>query len=336
MARSMFGTGPKLPNGTAPPKLPAGSPSPKLPLKATLKATPTATALPDDTARRPKKQLSCSQLPPTPRAVQGFCDTSNASAAKAELPRQSSWESKQLPTSPKLLLEPRPSQEPRGSGENAGTLTRDSCGSSAASPAHGVVGKLAKVSQKAKSGTGSLCTSQEMDGGTDLPAGPSAEPAAAEDSKPAKLKSSLLASAGLEPSSTTSPPPAKKLALSAKKVSLSICPETSAGALCLLSWCLCWGQAQSECWVSCEAKGGQGEPLSPRAAAVALPSLWVGVRGQAPAVVCIPAWCRARGSGRLTRTEGWWCPSLRRGGLASRLGAACPLGRGRAGDVPPP
>ncbi|XP_075297292.1 ubiquitin carboxyl-terminal hydrolase 36 [Opisthocomus hoazin] len=213
VARSMFGTGPKLPNGTAPPKLPAGSPSPKLPLKA----TPTATALPDDTARRPKKQLSCSQLPPTPRAVQGFCDTSNASGAKAELPRQSSWESKQLPSSPKLLLEPRPSQEPRGSGENAGTLTRDSCGSSAASPAHGVVGKLAKASQKAKSGTGSLCTSQEMDGGTDLPAGPSAEPAAAEDSKPAKLKSSLLASAGLEPSSTTSPPPAKKLALSAKK-----------------------------------------------------------------------------------------------------------------------
>ncbi|XP_075575743.1 ubiquitin carboxyl-terminal hydrolase 36 [Pelecanus crispus] len=213
VARSTFGTVPKLPNGTAPPKLPAGSLSPKLPLKA----THVATALPDDAARRPKKQLSFPQLPPVPRAVQGFCDTSNASGAKAELPRQNSWESKQPPTSPKLLLEPSPSQEPGGSGENAGTLERDSCGSSAASPAHGAVGKLAKASQKAKSGTGSFCTSQETDCGTDLPAGPGTEPAAPEDSKPAKLKSSLLASAALELSSTMSPPPAKKLALSAKK-----------------------------------------------------------------------------------------------------------------------
>ncbi|XP_075374929.1 ubiquitin carboxyl-terminal hydrolase 36 [Mycteria americana] len=213
VARSTFGTGPKLPNGTAPPKLPAGSPSPKLPLKA----THTATALPDDAAQRPKKPLSFPQPPPTSRAVQGFCDTSNASGAKVELPRQSSWESKQPPTSPKLLLEPSPGQEPGGSGENAGTLERDSCGSSAASPAHGAVGKLTKASQKAKSGTSSFCTSQETDCGTDLPAGPGAEPAAPEDSKPAKLKSSLLASAALELSSTMSPPPAKKLALSAKK-----------------------------------------------------------------------------------------------------------------------
>ncbi|KAM6376793.1 ubiquitin carboxyl-terminal hydrolase 36 isoform 2-T2 [Pluvialis apricaria] len=213
VARSTFGTGPKLPNGTAPPKVPAGSPSPKL----ALKATHTATALPDDTARRPKKPLSFPQLPPTPRAVQGFCNTSNASGAKAELPRQSSCESKQPPTSPKLLLEPSPSQEPGGGGENAGTLERDSCGSSAASPAHGAVGKLAKASQKAKSETSGFCTSQETDCGTDLPAGPGAEPAVPEDSKLAKLKSSLLASAALELSSTMSPPPAKKLALSAKK-----------------------------------------------------------------------------------------------------------------------
>ncbi|KAM9281003.1 ubiquitin carboxyl-terminal hydrolase 36 [Morus bassanus] len=213
VARSTFGTGLKLPNGTAPPKLPAGSPSPKVPLKA----THAATALPDDAARRPKKLLSFPQLSPMPRAVQGFCDTSNASGAKAELPRQSSWESKQPPTSPKLLLEPSPSQEPGGSGENGGTLERDSCGSSAASPVHSAVGKLAKASQKAKSGTGSFCTSQETDCGTDLPAGPGAEPAALEDSKLAKWKSSLLASAALELSSTMSPPPAKKLALSAKK-----------------------------------------------------------------------------------------------------------------------
>ncbi|KAM6050325.1 ubiquitin carboxyl-terminal hydrolase 36 [Chlamydotis macqueenii] len=213
VARSSFGTGPKLPNGTAPPKLPAGSLSPKVPLRA----TPTATVLPGDTAWRPRKPLSFPQLPPVPGAVQGFSDTSNARGAKAELPRQSSWESKQPPTSPKLLPEPSLSQEPESSGEKAGTLEKDSCSSSAASPVYGSGGKLAKVSQKDKSGTGSFCTSEEADCGTALPAGPSTKPAAPEDSKPAKPKSCLLASAALELSSTTSPPPAKKLALCAKK-----------------------------------------------------------------------------------------------------------------------
>ncbi|PKU29440.1 ubiquitin carboxyl-terminal hydrolase 36 [Limosa lapponica baueri] len=228
VARSTFGTGPKLQNGTAPPKGPTGSPSPKL----ALKATHSATALPDDTARKLKKPLSFPQLPSMPRAVQGFCDTSNASVAKAELPRQSSWESRHPPTSPKLLLEPSPGQEPGGGGENTGNPERDSCGSGTASPAHGVAGKLPKASQKAKSETGGFCTSQETDCGTDLPAGPGAEPAAPEDSKLAKLKSSLLAGTALELSSTMSPPPAKKLALSAKKVSLGDCPETSVVAAC--------------------------------------------------------------------------------------------------------
>ncbi|XP_008939689.1 PREDICTED: ubiquitin carboxyl-terminal hydrolase 36, partial [Merops nubicus] len=210
VARSTFTVGPKLLNGTTPSKPPAGSPSPKLPLRA----THTATALPHDTAQRPKKQLSFLpkkplsflQLPPTPRAVQGFSHTSNASGAKVELPRQSSWESKRPPTSCRVLL---------GSGENTGTLERDSCSSSAASPAHSVVGTLAKASQKAKNGTGSFCTSQDTDCGTDLAAG--SEPAAPGDSKPAKLKPSPLGSTALELSSTTSPPPAKKLVLSAKK-----------------------------------------------------------------------------------------------------------------------
>ncbi|XP_064323232.1 ubiquitin carboxyl-terminal hydrolase 36 isoform X1 [Phalacrocorax carbo] len=213
VARSTFETGLKLPNGTAPPKLPAGSPSPKLPLKA----THTGTALPSDAAGRPKKQLSFPQLPPVPRAVQGFCDTNNASGAKEELPQQSSCESKRPPTSPKLLLEPSHIEEPGRSGDDGGTLERDSCGSSAASPVHSAVGKMAKASQKVKSRTDSFCTSQETDSGTDLPAGPSTEPTSLEDSKSPKLKSSPLSSATLELSSMMSPPPAKKLALSAKK-----------------------------------------------------------------------------------------------------------------------
>ncbi|XP_010566384.1 PREDICTED: ubiquitin carboxyl-terminal hydrolase 36 [Haliaeetus leucocephalus] len=213
VARSMVGTGPKLSNGTTPPKLSAGFPSPKLPLRA----THSVTALPKEAARKPKKPLSFPQLPPVPRAGQGFCNTSNASGAKAGLSQQSSWESEQPPTSSKLLLEPTSSQEPGGSEENTRTLEKDSCGSSADSPVHGTPGKLAKASQKAKSKTSSFCTSQETDCGTDLPAGPGTELAASKDSKLAKPKSSLLANAALEPGSTVSPPPAKKLALSAKK-----------------------------------------------------------------------------------------------------------------------
>ncbi|NXQ99227.1 UBP36 hydrolase, partial [Sagittarius serpentarius] len=223
VARSTFGMEPKLPNLTAAPKLAAGSLSPKQPGKATHKAT----ALPDDTACKPKKQLSFPQLPPVPRAVQGFCNTSNPSWAKAGLSQQSSWEGEQPPTSSKLLLEP--SREPRGSGENARTLEQASRSSSTASPAHGTLGKLAKASQEAKSRTSGFCTSQETDCGTGLPAAPSTKQAAPKDSKRAKLKSSPLASSALEPSSIMSPPPAKKLALSVKKGST---PQKVSGSDC--------------------------------------------------------------------------------------------------------
>ncbi|KAM9207920.1 ubiquitin carboxyl-terminal hydrolase 36-like [Leptosomus discolor] len=157
VARSTSRAGLELPNRTAPPKPPAVSPSPRLPLTD----TPMATALPDGAAQRPKQPLSFLQLPPAPRAAQGFCSTSRASAAKAELPRQSSCERKQPPVSPKALLEPGRCQEPGGSGDNTGTLKRVSCDSGAPRPAQGAVGKLAKVSQKAKSRPGSSCSSWE-------------------------------------------------------------------------------------------------------------------------------------------------------------------------------
>ncbi|KAM9215833.1 ubiquitin carboxyl-terminal hydrolase 36-like [Leptosomus discolor] len=198
VARSTSGAGLEPPNRTAPPKAPAFSPSPRL----LLKATPMATALPNGAARTPKESLSFPQLPPAPRAAQGFCNTSRAGAAKAELPRQSSCEHKQPPVSPKALLEPSHSQEPGGSGDNTGTLKRVSCSSGAPRPVPGAVGKLAKVSQKASSSLGIFCTSRETGCGTDLPAGPGGEPAAPKNSEPAKRKSCLLASA-------MSPPPAK-------------------------------------------------------------------------------------------------------------------------------
>ncbi|KAK2524992.1 hypothetical protein Q9233_009039 [Columba guinea] len=59
-------------------------------------------------------------------------------------------------------------------------------------------------------------TGQESGCGMDLPTGSSTKMAAPRDSKLAKLKSSLLASAALELNITMSPPPAMKLVLSAK------------------------------------------------------------------------------------------------------------------------
>lgn len=194
VARSAPGVGPKLLNGSAPPRPPAASPSPKLPLRATQAAvTPT-----DDASRRPKKPPSSPQQPPVPRAAQGPRGPGSAARPEADL----SGDSKQPPTSP----QPGP-----------GTPERGSCRSSTTSPAHTAAGDLAKASQKAKTGAGGFCPSQDTDCGAELPAGRAAEPAGPEDSKVVKPKSSLLGSAAVELSSTMSPPPAKKLALSAKK-----------------------------------------------------------------------------------------------------------------------
>ncbi|XP_068510767.1 ubiquitin carboxyl-terminal hydrolase 36 isoform X1 [Anas acuta] len=192
VARGAPGTGPKLLNGCTSPRLPAVSPSPKLPLRA----TQAAAAPTEDVTRRPKKPPSSPQQPQAPRAAQGPGSTARPAA---DLPRQSSGDSKQPPTSP----QPGP-----------GTPERGSCRSGTTSPAHSMAGDPAKAPQKAKTAAGGgFCPSEDTDCGAELPA----EPAGPEDSKVVKPKSSQLGSASGEPGSTMSPPPAKKLALSAKK-----------------------------------------------------------------------------------------------------------------------
>ncbi|XP_024061690.1 ubiquitin carboxyl-terminal hydrolase 36 [Terrapene carolina triunguis] len=196
VARGVFGAGPKLQNGTAQAKPLAGFPSPRL----AARAMHMAAALSDELARRPKKPLAVSQ---------GLCDTREASRAKAEVPKQSSWESKASPspTSPKPLV------EPRGSGEGTEPRRKDSSSSSSSSsPAHSAKGPL-----RAKSGANGFCASQDTECGPASSAEQEVKPPGSEDPQVAKLKSLLLAGAALDLSSTTSPPPAKKLALSAKK-----------------------------------------------------------------------------------------------------------------------
>ncbi|CAM4631761.1 unnamed protein product [Lepidochelys olivacea] len=202
VARGVFEAGPKLQNGTAQAKPPAGFPSPRL----AARAMHMAAVFSDELARRPKKPLAVSQ---------GFCDTSEVSRAKAEVPKQSSWESKESPspTSPRPQVEPAaPSQEPRGSGEGTEPRRKDSCSSSSSSPA-----RLAKGPPQAKNGANGFCASQETEYGPATSSEQEAKHPGSEDPQVAKLKSLLLAGATLDVSSTMSPPPAKKLALSAKK-----------------------------------------------------------------------------------------------------------------------
>ncbi|XP_067403279.1 ubiquitin carboxyl-terminal hydrolase 36 isoform X2 [Emydura macquarii macquarii] len=207
VARGVLGAGPKLQNGTAQARSPAGFPSPRL----AARAVHMAAVLSDQLAGRPKKPLAASQ---------GFCDTSEASRDKAEFSKQRSWESKESPspTSPRPPVEPAaPSREPKGSGEDAQPQRKDSCSSSSASPSHSRGGDSAKGSLQARSGANGFCTSQEMEPGPAASAEQAATPAGLEDPPVVKLKSPLLAGAALDLSSTMSPPPAKKLALSAKK-----------------------------------------------------------------------------------------------------------------------
>ncbi|NXC42254.1 UBP36 hydrolase, partial [Penelope pileata] len=180
VARSALGTGPKVPNGSAPPKPPTGTASPQLPLRA-------APAAPSEDAVRGPKKPPSPQPPPTPRAAPG--PRGPSAGAEADPPQQSPGDNKPPPASPQ---------------HGPGTLERGSCGSGAPSPAHSAAGDVAKAALKAKAAASSSCPSRGPGAGTELPAGPV-------DTRLAKLRSSL------EPGSTTSPPPAKKLALAARK-----------------------------------------------------------------------------------------------------------------------
>lgn len=225
---STLGTGPELRNGTAPEKVPITS----LPSEGAFKGSCVGTALPSAAAQSPEPARSTSGL--------GSSNSSGASSAEEDHPQQSSWEERMPPAQATSPVLPGLTQQPGGTGDRACDTEEDPGSSSAASPVPAAVGKLDTVSQEAGSRTSSSSTSRDTDCGPDVP---SAAPAALQSSR-------------------TLPPPDKKLALSARKVSLSFCPWPSAGALCLLKQGLCWLQVQSQCWGWCLASEG-GESPSP-------------------------------------------------------------------------
>ncbi|XP_074870742.1 ubiquitin carboxyl-terminal hydrolase 36 isoform X2 [Carettochelys insculpta] len=196
VAQGVFGAGPKLQNGTAQAKALAGFPSPRL----AAGATHLAAALSDELTRRQKKPLATSQ---------GFSDPGEESRAKAEVSKQSSWESKGVLTLPQPLVEPVVPSPESQQQDSSSSSSSSSCSSS---PAH-----MASSAQQPKGRANSLCTSPEPERGPALPAAQEAKLPNSEDPQGVKFKALLLAGTALDVSSTTSPPPAKKLALSAKK-----------------------------------------------------------------------------------------------------------------------
>lgn len=198
----------KSQNGCIPPKLPSGSPSPKL--------SQTPTHMPtilDDPGKKVKKPAPPQHF--SPRTAQELPGTSNSNSSRSGSQRQGSWDSRDvvLSTSPKLLATATANGHGlKGNDESAGLDRR---GSSSSSPEHSASSDSTKAPQTPRSGAAHLCGSQETNCST---AGPSKTPPSGADSKTVKLKSPVLSNTTTEPASTMSPPPAKKLALSAKKV----------------------------------------------------------------------------------------------------------------------
>lgn len=202
--RNGFLSGLKTQNGHAPPKLPVGSPSPRLP-KA---PTPLPTVL-DEPGKKVKKPGPLQRLSPPLKTSPG----APAASSTCDRPRPGSWDGSGagLSTSPK----PVPAATANGHGP-AGTAP-DRAASSGSSPEHSGSSDPAQSPPTPRSGAARLCDSQ----GRPPAAGSPRAPLSGEAS-PAKPRSPARSNVATEPASAMSPPPAKKLALSARKVGAGV------------------------------------------------------------------------------------------------------------------
>uniref|UniRef100_A0A8C6QBA4 ubiquitinyl hydrolase 1 n=1 Tax=Nannospalax galili TaxID=1026970 RepID=A0A8C6QBA4_NANGA len=203
----------KSQNGYVPAKASMGSPSPKF--TPTPKLTPTPTYMPallEEPGKKVKKLASPHSLTSSLHASQGSPGTRESRSQ-----RPSSWESRDsvLSTSPKLLAKAIANgHKLKGEGSD---VDPEKGPSNSSSPEHSASSVPAKAPQTPEGRAAHFCDSQ----GTNSPtAGHSKVLPNGTDPKMAKLKSPALGSTTTtEPTSLMSPPPAKKLALSAKKAS---------------------------------------------------------------------------------------------------------------------
>ncbi|XP_010616813.1 ubiquitin carboxyl-terminal hydrolase 36 isoform X2 [Fukomys damarensis] len=196
--------GPKSQNGYVPAQSPLGSPRPRL--------APTPAHMPtllDENGEKAKRQVPSQHCSPSLRTSQCSPSTSEPGSR-----RRSSWDTRD--TVPSTSLKPA---EATASGhglkeedKNVG-LEKEAPGRSSLEHSPG---SSPKVPQAPEGGAAQVCDSQ----GTNCPTvGHSKALPNGSDSKMVKLKSPVLGSTAFEPVSLMSPPPAKKLALSAKKAS---------------------------------------------------------------------------------------------------------------------
>lgn len=182
----------KSQNGYGPPKPPLGSPSPRL--------SKTPTHLPtilDEPGKKVKKSAPLQHFSPPLKASQGLHGASDPSKCESHRPGA-------ITTSPKVPA----AVTANGHGPKGATEKGDSSSSSPErSPS-------SDPAQAPKSGA-RACDPQ---GPTPSAAGPPRALPSGEDAKAAKPRGPVLSSTASEPASAMSPPPAKKLALSAKKV----------------------------------------------------------------------------------------------------------------------
>lgn len=195
IARNGSVLGLKSPNGYAPAKPPLASPSPKV------CRTPThAPAILDEPGKKVKKPASLQHFSPPPSA-------SAPGGSRSEGRRPGSWDGRAAVST---SLRAPAAGTPNGLGPQAGDEgpTPERGGSSPEHP-------TSRPPQAPQSGVTPLGDSQ---GTHSVTAGPTKVLPARQDAEPEKAKCPVPSSTSPEPANTMSPPPAKKLALSAKKV----------------------------------------------------------------------------------------------------------------------
>lgn len=204
VARNGSVSGLKSQNGYAPPKPPLGSPSPK-----PCKTPPHVPTVLDEPGKKVKKPAPLQHFSPPLKTSPGPPGAGELGGSRCEGRRPGSWDGRAtLSTSPR----PPAARTANGLGPKVGD-EGPAAERRASSPEHPAGGGPARPPPAPQSGAAPPGDSQ----GTHS-AGPAKVLPAREDAELVKAKCPDLSSASPEPANTMSPPPAKKLALSARKV----------------------------------------------------------------------------------------------------------------------
>lgn len=246
VSRNSSVSGLKPQNGYVPPKLSLGSPSPRL-----SKAPPHRPTVLDEPGKKVRKPAPLQHSPPTLGTSPESRGPRDSSGSRRESCRPGSWDGggAVLSASPKLRAAAAAARPQPQAGDERAHLERP--GYSGASPERSAGSGPAEAPLVPRGGAAPFRDSQ---GTPSSAAGPS-RTLLDEDPKAGRPQSPALNNAAPEPASVMSPPPAKKPALSAKKVGVRESHLQKRVRDQRAGWILEWGQ-----WGSCAGACG---PLDP-------------------------------------------------------------------------